>query len=397
MIEENKVNVTSGAALSAGKGDEGEGLFRVPQDLSSPAVRLKWKGFTLESGVKLGSYHLAYHTYGSLNETRDNTVWIFHALTANSKPHEWWDGLVGEGKLFDPAKYFIVCVNTPGSCYGSIGPLDINSTTGEPFYHDFPFFTTRDLIRSYQPLREFLGIKKIFLGIGGSMGGQQLLEWAVEEPELFQHIIPIATNAFHSPWGIAFNTSQRMAIEADGTWHQKDPSAGINGMKAARSVALLSYRSYEGYGLTQPNNLSQLQPNASGESLGGAASYQRYQGQKLANRFNAFSYYTLSKTMDSHNLGRGRGTVEEALLRIRAKTMVIAIDSDLLFPPSEQQFLANNIANSAIVTIQSHYGHDGFLLEYELLTNLINQFIDSPALSFQISNTSHHGNSIKSA
>jgi homoserine O-acetyltransferase len=229
------------------------------------------------------------------------------------------------------------------------------------------------------------------------MGGQQLLEWSVEEPELFGHIIPIATNAFHSPWGIAFNTSQRMAIEADGTWPEKHPAAGINGMKAARSVALLSYRSYEGYGLTQPNNQSQLQPNPTGESLGGAASYQRYQGQKLANRFNAFSYYTLSKTMDSHNLGRGRGTVEEALLRIRAKTLVIAIDSDLLFPPSEQQFLAANIPNSSIVTIQSHYGHDGFLLEYELLTNLINHFIDSPALSFQISNNSQHGNVIKSA
>jgi len=171
----------------------------------------------------------------------------------------------------------------------------------------------------------------------------------------------------------------------------------MNGMKAARSVALLSYRSYEGYGLTQPNNASQLNPDPSGESLGGSASYQRYQGQKLANRFNAFSYYTLSKTMDSHHLGRGRGSVEEALLRIRAKSLVIAIDSDLLFPPSEQEFLANNIPNSAIVTIQSHYGHDGFLLEYELLTNLINQFIDSPALSVQLSNNSNHGTIIKSA
>jgi homoserine O-acetyltransferase len=393
MREENKVNMSPGTSFPM-EGDGGEGsLFRVPQDLASPAVRMKWKGFTLESGVRLGSYHLSYNTYGRLNEAHDNVVWIFHALTANSKPHEWWDGLVGEGKLFDPEKYFIVCVNTPGSCYGSIGPLQINAATGAPFYHDFPFFTTRDLIRSYQPLREFLGIRKIFLGIGGSMGGQQLLEWAVEEPELFQHIIPIATNAVHSPWGIAFNTSQRMAIEADGTWPEKQPNAGMNGMKAARSVALLSYRSYEGYGLTQPSNLSQIHPDPSGESYGGAASYQRYQGQKLANRFNAFSYYTLSKTMDSHNLGRGRGSIEEALLRIRAKALLIAIDSDLLFPPSEQQFLADNIPNAAIVTIQSHYGHDGFLLEYELLTNLVNQFIDSPALSIHLSNPTGNVNS----
>ncbi|MES2649071.1 MAG: homoserine O-acetyltransferase [Bacteroidota bacterium] len=353
------------------------------------------EGLTLESGIKLNSYHLSYNTYGQLNEKADNTIWIFHALTANSKPHEWWDGLVGIGKLFDPSRYFIICVNTPGSCYGSTGPLDVNEETDEVYYHDFPFFTTRDLIRAYQPLREHLGIQKIFLGIGGSMGGMQLLEWSIEEPGLFEHIIPIATNAFHSPWGIAFNTSQRMAIEADGTWLNKDPDAGINGMKAARSVALLSYRSYEGYSLTQPNNLSQLLPNPTGESDGGAASYQRYQGQKLANRFNAFSYYTLSKTMDSHNVGRGRGSVELALMRIRAKALIIAIDSDLLFPPSEQQFLASHIENASIVTIQSHYGHDGFLLEYALLTSLINQFIDSPALSINLSN--NHYNASKSA
>lgn len=352
-------------------------------------------GLLLESGIYLPQYQLAYNTYGALNETGDNVIWIFHALTANSRPHEWWEGLVGYGKLFDPAKYFIVCVNTPGSCYGSTGPLDLNPATGEPYYHDFPFFTTRDLARAYQPLRQFLGIQKIFLGIGGSMGGMQLLEWAVEEPELFQHIIPIATNAFHSPWGIAFNTSQRMAIEADGTWPEKHSTAGINGLKAARSIALLSYRSYEGYSLTQPNNISQLLPDPSGESLGGAASYQRYQGLKLANRFNAFSYYTLSKTMDSHNLGRGRGSVALALRRIRAKTLLIAIDSDLLFPPSEQQFLANQIDNATIVTIQSHYGHDGFLLEYALLTSLINEFIDSPGLSIHLSN--NHYNASKSA
>jgi homoserine O-acetyltransferase len=393
MIEDSHINSTGNSGPLATT--SGADTFYVPENLA-PSLRLKWKGFTLENGSRLAHYHLSYNTYGHLNESRDNVIWIFHALTANSRPHEWWDGLVGAGKLFDPEKYFIVCVNTPGSCYGSISPLDINRATGEPFYHDFPFFTTRDIIRSYQPLREYLGIKKILIGIGGSMGGMQLLEWAIEEPELFQHIIPIATNAFHSPWGIAFNTSQRMAIEADGTWHLKQPDAGINGLKAARSVALLSYRSYEGYGLTQPNNTSQLTPVFTGESNGGAASYQRYQGQKLANRFNAFSYYTLSKTMDSHHVGRGRGTAEEALLRIKAKALIISIDSDVLFPPPEQHFLAANIANSKLVTIESHYGHDGFLLEYDLLTNLINQFIDTPAIAVEISNNSKHGN-IKSA
>ncbi len=351
-------------------------IFRVPQDLCSPAEKLKWKGFALESGRKLEGYHLAYSTCGKLNADRSNVVWIFHALTANSEPREWWSGLVGPGKLFDPAKHFIVCVNTPGSCYGSIGPLDVDPATGKPFYHHFPFFTTRDLVRSYEPLRRFLGIEKIWVGIGGSMGGQQLLEWAIESPSLFQHIIPIATNAQHSPWGIAFNTTQRMIIEADGTWPQQQPNAGISGMKAARAMALVSYRSYEGYQLTQARNNSQWQITNSGEDKGGAASYQRYQGEKLAKRFNAFSYYTLTKTMDSHNVGRGRGSVEDALREIKAKTMVIGIDSDVLFPLSEQAFLARNISGAVLETISSSFGHDGFLLEFASIEQHIQKFLE---------------------
>ena len=147
--------------------------------------------FALDSGIVLPAWHLEYTTYGRLNPAGDNVIWIFHALTANSDPAEWWPGLVGKGMLFDPSVYFIVCVNMPGSCYGSIGPLDREPDRNEPYYHNFPFFTPRDMIRTYQPLREFLGIRKIHVGIGGSMGGQQLLEWAIEEPELFYYIIPI--------------------------------------------------------------------------------------------------------------------------------------------------------------------------------------------------------------
>ena len=254
-----------------------------------------------ESGAELPSYHLAYTTHGSLNERGDNVVWIFHALTANSDPAEWWPGLVGEGKLFDPANYFIVCVNMPGSCYGSIGPLSINPINHEPYYHDFPFFTTRDMIRAYQPFKYFLGIEKIQIGIGGSMGGQQLLEWAIEEPDLFEYIFPIATNAQHSPWAIAFNASQRMAIEADPTWKEKHIHAGMEGMKVARAIALISYRHYDTYLQAQPR--TNVFPF---EGWDEAASYQRYQGEKLAKRFNAFSYYFLSQGMDAHNVGRGR-------------------------------------------------------------------------------------------
>lgn len=327
------------------------------------------KPFRLESGALLNEYHLAYTTLGELNETKDNVVWIFHALTANSDPSEWWPGLVGETKLFDPKKYFIICVNMPGSAYGSISPLDENPLTGKPYYHAFPWFTTRDMIRAYQPLREELGIRKIYVGIGGSMGGQQLLEWAIEEPNLFEHIIPIATNAYHSAWGIAFNASQRLAIEADATWKNEDANAGTDGLKVARSIALLSYRHYEAYGISQIEDSNEVLENYKSES------YQRYQGEKLAKRFNAFSYYFLSKGMDSHNIGRSRQSIEISLKEIKAKTLVIGIGNDVLFPVEEQRFLAGTINGAAFKVIDSFYGHDGFLLEYEIMTKSISSFL----------------------
>jgi homoserine O-acetyltransferase len=326
--------------------------------------------FQLESGKVLSQYHLAYTTYGELNAEGDNVIWVFHALTANSEPAEWWDGLVGAGKCFDPAHYFIVCVNMPGSAYGSIGPLDIDPATGQPFYHDFPWFTTRDMIRAYDPLRIFLGVSKIKVGIGGSMGGQQLLQWAAEAPDLFEAIIPIATNAFHSPWGIAFNASQRMAIEADVSWKEQKDEAGMEGMKVARSIALISYRHYDAYSISQ----SESDPQALGPYK--SESYQRYQGEKLSKRFNAFSYYFLSKGMDAHHLARGREKVEDVLAEIKPRTLVIGILNDILFPISEQRFLAAKIPGAEIAEIESFYGHDGFLLEYEKLTNTINKFLE---------------------
>jgi len=327
------------------------------------------QSFTLESGRVLPAYHLAYTTHGFLNEAKNNAVWVFHALTANSDPAEWWTGLVGDGKLFDPASWFIVCVNMPGSCYGSIGPLDNNPLTHTPWYHDFPFFTTRDMINAYRPLQDFLGIKKIHIGIGGSMGGQQLLEWAIAVPQLFDFIFPIATNARHSAWGIAFNASQRLAIETDPTWKQSNESAGATGMKTARGIALISYRSYETYEAGQAETENEKITGFKSES------YQRYQGEKLAKRFNAFSYYFLSKGMDAHNLGRGRHGVEKALQQIQAKTLVIGIESDILFPLAEQQWLAKHIPGAAYTSIHSTYGHDGFLLEFEQIQDCISKFL----------------------
>jgi homoserine O-acetyltransferase len=347
-----------------------------------PAVFSYQQPFTLESGIRLPGYQLAYHAFGKMNADQSNVVWIFHALTANSDPAEWWPGLVGTGNLFDPEQYFLVCVNMPGSCYGSTGPLEQNPQTGQPYYHDFPFFTTRDMIRAYRPLREFLGIHSINIGIGGSMGGQQLLEWAIEEPELFRHIVPIATNAFHSPWARAFNASQRHCIELDPTWLERHPEAGMQGMKVARGLALLSYRHPETYNLYQSDaDIQSLGPYRS-------ESYQAYQGEKLARRFNAFSYYRLSQSMDAHNVGRSRGGVPQALKQIRAATHVISIESDILFPPKEQVFLAEQIPGAGFHSIPSVYGHDGFLLEYEAISTIIRDCIragdPSPRSSYSL-------------
>ncbi|MFT4092257.1 MAG: homoserine O-acetyltransferase [Niabella sp.] len=325
--------------------------------------------FILESGAVIDRLHLAYTTYGALNNEKDNVVWIFHALTANSNPHEWWPQMVGEGSIFDPAKDFIICVNMPGSCYGSIAPLDINPSTGAPYYHDFPFFTIRDMVMAYRLLQKDLGIHKIKIGIGGSTGGQQLLEWAVQDTDLFEYIFPIATNAVHSPWGKAFNASQRFAIEADATWNNKEKDAGKKGLEVARSIALLSYRTDTAYNNTQSEVTDELIEGFRSES------YQRYQGEKLSARFNAFSYYALTRSMDSHNLGRGRGGAVRALNSIKAKTLALSLEGDILFPPYEQEFLASNIPDAHVKLILSDYGHDGFLLEFEQLTEAIRNFL----------------------
>lgn len=330
--------------------------------------------FTLESGVTLPGYHLAYTTHGKLNADKSNVVWIFHALTANSNPLEWWPGLVGDSRFFDPAKYFIICVNKPGSPYGSISPLSINPQTNQPYYHDFPLFTIRDMVRTYQHLKHHLGINKIFIALGGSTGGMQLLEWAIEEPSLFEHIVPIATNAILSPWGIAFNASQRMAIEADSSWLERRPDAGQKGLAAARSIALLSYRHYNGYDITQARDKAFVALH--NEVAFASDNYQRYQGLKLVNRFNALCYYRLSQSMDSHDVGRKRGGVEAALQKITAKTLVIGIKSDVLYPIAEQEYLQKTIRGAELLNIASDFGHDGFLLEYEKIEPALRKFIE---------------------
>ncbi len=327
--------------------------------------------FELESGGVLPGFQLKYTTVGQLNKERSNVIWICHALTGSSDFTDWWKDLFTEGTPFDPRDYFIICANALGGCYGSTGPLSINPQTGKPFYHAFPAITNRDIVKSFDLLRQHLGISKIHTLLGGSLGGQQVLEWAIQHPRVFDRIIPIATNAFHSPWGIAFNEAQRMAIEADTSWKEEDARAGIEGLKAARAMGMISFRTYDTFLQTQSEKtLDKIDDYR-------AASYQRYQGQKLANRFNAFTYWVLTKAMDSHHVGRGRTSAEAALKKIKAKTLVIGIDSDLLFPVREQEYLAKYIPGATWDTLSSLHGHDGFLVEFDQFKSTVRKFLKS--------------------
>lgn len=325
--------------------------------------------FQLESGRTLPELDIAYCTHGTLNDARDNVIWIFHALTANADATEWWPGLVGDGHLIDPTKYFIVCANILGSCYGTTGPDHINPETNEKYGLDFPIVTIKDMVKVHQILKAHLQIEKVYLGLGGSMGGQQLLEWAISEPELFENICAIATNARHSAWGIAFNTSQRMALEADQTFEEKAEGSGMKGLQAARAIAMLSYRNQNAYRKTQTDFDDRIDDFK-------ASSYQRYQGKKLSDRFTPHSYWYLSRAMDSHNVGRGYKTVRHALKLITARALVLGIQGDLLFPYGEQKFIAKNINDAEFGLIDSFYGHDGFLIETNSIADQIIQFLD---------------------
>ena len=330
---------------------------------------LKLKGnFPLESGEKLHQVEIAYHTYGHLNKAGNNVVWICHALTANSDVADWWNGMVGTGKCFDPDKHFIVCANILGSCYGTTGPLS-KDKDGKTYYSDFPDITIRDMVRAHIALRKHLGISQIQMLTGGSIGSFQAVEWAIMEPEVVKHLIMIAGGVKTTSWTTALNEAQRMAIRADKSFYDQNPEGGKEGMKAARAMALLSYRNAHAYNKTQP-----LTENDDYRNLK-AITYQQYQGEKLARRFNAHAYYKLTQAFDSHHVGRNRGGLEKALKTITAKTLIIAIDTDILFPKEDQELSAQYIPGAHLKFIHSDYGHDGFLLEVESLTKVIRAFM----------------------
>jgi homoserine O-acetyltransferase len=315
--------------------------------------------FILESGEKLEGITITYSDYGPVDAER--TIWVCHALSGTSEVLDWWSGLFGDKQLFDPKQDRIICANVLGSCYGTTGAQDFEKPL------EFPLVTIKDMVKAHQLLANHLNLSKIDLLIGASLGGQQAVEWAVTNPRFIKGLILIATNAFHSPYARAFNEVQRLALQADQTFGAK--SGGQNGLKAARAIAMMSYRSYTDFSLKQSEKESKADDFES-------ASYVRYQGEKFVNRFNAYAYYYLSKAMDSHDVVRGRrGSYESVLKEIKAQTLVIGIDSDTLFPIEEQRFLQQYIPESQFGLIESGHGHDSFLIDYDKLNVLIRDFL----------------------
>lgn len=324
----------------------------------------------LECGGSLPELTIAYTTYGKPNAAKTNVIWICHALTANSDAAEWWDGVVGQHHVIDPDKYFIVCANILGSCYGTTGPLSINPLTKQPYYSSFPLITVRDMVKAHILLRKHLEIDNIFLLMGGSMGGYQAMEWCIMEPAMIKRLFLLATSPAESAWGIATHTAQRLAIEADCSWQSSSADAGAKGLKAARAIGMLTYRNY--------GIMVQQQTDPDAEKLDNykATSYINYQGEKLVQRFNAFSYWLLTKSMDSHHLARGRGgNLVSVLQTISQKTLIVGISSDILCPLAEQEFLTHHIPKARLVIIDSDYGHDGFMVESKIISEYLGEWI----------------------
>jgi len=349
----------------------------------------------LECGEQLSNVTVAFQTHGELNKNGDNVILINHALTGNAhvtgkvgqkeidntkhipqlgKYNEmffqkdgWWAPVVGPGLAIDTNKYFVICPNVLGSCYGTTGPSSINSANQKPFNMDFPEITIRDMVKVQKELLDFLGVINIKFAIGGSLGGMQVLEWAIMNGDMVESILPLGTSAAHSSWAIGLNKISRSAIMNDPKWesgnYTEQPETGIG---LAREVAMLSYRSYESFNEKFNRRISNKNKNEFE-----VESYLNYQGQKLTKRFDANSYLYLSRAMDLHDVGKGRGGIKKALSEIKCKTTCVGISSDILYPPDEQKEIAKNIPNANYVEINSPHGHDAFLIEFEQLGDII--------------------------
>ncbi|MEL7298630.1 MAG: homoserine O-acetyltransferase, partial [Pseudomonadota bacterium] len=325
----------------------------------------------LESGESLSDVTLAYRTWGRLNDTGDNVVLICHALTGSADADVWWPGLIAEGGALDPSRDFIVCSNVIAGCYGSSGPYTkIDGDHRQRYGLRFPQVSVRDMVAAQRLLLESLGVRRINLVLGPSLGGMQTLEWAATYPEWVQAIAPIGTSARHSAWCIGISEAQRAALAADPNWQQgcySDDRRPEQGLAAARMMAMVSYRSFDNF---EQRFARRMQD----DETFSIQSYLRYKGEKLVGRFDAASYFRLTQAMDTHDVGRGRDGTANALRRIQCPALVVSVSSDVLYPPVEQRFIAEHLPHATFRQLDSEHGHDGFLIDTDELATMLKHF-----------------------
>ena len=330
--------------------------------------------FTLENGTTLRDVPVAYRTWGTLNDAADNAVLVCHALTGGTEVDEWWSGLLGPGRALDPTEDFVVCLNVPGSPYGSVSPVTTDPGTGERYGPDFPAFTIRDTVALHRRALERLGVREVACALGGSMGGMHVLEWAFETTTdgrpFVQSLVPIAVGGRHTAWQIGWSEAQRQAIYADPKWRggeypPDDPPR--DGLATARMMAMVSYRSqpsFEGRFGRDVMPEKDRTPYA-------VESYLRHQGETLVDRFDANCYVALTQQMDTHDVARDRGNYEAVLASIKQPSLVVGIDSDVLYPIPEQRELVEHLPCATLEVLEAPHGHDSFLIELDALNALV--------------------------
>jgi homoserine O-acetyltransferase/O-succinyltransferase len=372
--------------------DQGAGASHVPA--LQGKVHHPIGPFEPELGGSLPEVTLAYETWGELNETADNAVLLVHALTGDAhaaggsdethKRGGWWDPMIGPGRAIDTGRYFVICSNVLGGCSGSTGPASVEPGSGRPYGMRFPVVTIRDMVRVQKRLLDSLGVRKLALVAGGSIGGQQALEWAVEFPDFVEKAMPVAATGVLGPQGIGMSEIGRRAIMADPNWQDGDyygtGRSPDDGLAIARMAGMMTYQSapgqWERFGRRSAGRPA-LYPEFGGRFE--IESYLQYQGRELTGRFDANSYLYLSRAMDLYDVAAGYDSEEQAYSRIQAEVLFVGITSDWLFPANEVRDSVEKAKNAGAsayyAEIDTLSGHDAFLKDWKELEEAIQPFI----------------------